>query len=66
MKLFRVTCCCFVLFLSLVVFAQVPWSQASAASARVTKGNVEALLHARIGAGGIYFPSAYSRDLFGN
>jgi hypothetical protein len=44
MKLFRITCCCFVLFLSLVVFAFVPRSQASAASGRVTKGDVESIL----------------------
>jgi hypothetical protein len=46
MKLFRVTCCCFVLLLSLLVFAFVPLSKASAASGRVTQGDVEAILHA--------------------
>lgn len=46
MKLFRVTCCCCVLFLSLVVFAPLSGSQASAASGLVTKGDVEAILHA--------------------
>ena len=46
MKLFRVICCLFVLLLSLIVFAFVPRSQASAASGLVTKGDVEAILHA--------------------
>lgn len=57
MKLFRVTCCLFVLLLSLVVFALVPRTQASAASGRVTRGDVEAILHADPdgGSGGILF-----------
>jgi hypothetical protein len=46
MKLFRVSCCLFVLLLSLVAFAFIPRSQASAASGLVTKGDVEAILHA--------------------
>jgi hypothetical protein len=46
MKLFRVTCCCGMLILSLVVFALPPGSQASAASGLVTQGDVEAILHA--------------------
>ena len=57
MKLFRITCCCFVLLLSLAVFAFVPLSKASAASGRVSQGDVEAILHAAPngGAGGIVF-----------
>jgi hypothetical protein len=53
MKLFRITCCLIVLLLSLVAF--VPLSQASAASGRVTKGDVEAILHAVTSGGGILF-----------
>lgn len=45
MKLFRVICCCFVLLLSLVVFGLFHGFQASAASGRVTKGDVESILH---------------------
>jgi hypothetical protein len=57
MKILRVTCCLFVLLLSLVAFAFVPRSQASAASGRVTQGDVEAILHAAPngGSGGIIF-----------
>jgi len=55
MKLFRVSCCLLVLLLSLVAFAFVPRSQASAASSRVTKGDVEAILHALTSGGGILF-----------
>jgi hypothetical protein len=55
MKLFRITCCCFVMLLSLVVFALIPGSQASAASGRVTKGDVEAILHTVTSGGGILF-----------
>jgi hypothetical protein len=46
MKLFRVTCCLFVLLLSLIVFVFIPRSQASAASGLVTHGDVEKILHA--------------------
>jgi hypothetical protein len=52
MKLFRITCSLLVLLLSLVVFAFVPLSQASAASGRVTKGDVESILHAAVTSGG--------------
>jgi hypothetical protein len=55
MKFFRITCCFFVLLLSLVVFSFVPRSQASAASGLVTKGDVEAILHAGSSGGGIMF-----------
>ncbi len=55
MKLFRVSCCLLVLLLSLVAFAFVPRSQASAASGRVTEGDVEAILHATTSGGGIIF-----------
>jgi len=55
MKLFRVSCCLMVLLLSLIVFAFVPRSQASAASGRVTKGDVEAILHAAYSGGEIIF-----------
>ncbi len=55
MKLFRVTCCLFVLLLSLVVFTLVPGSKASAASGRVTQGDVEAILHAVWSGGAILF-----------
>ncbi len=55
MKLLRITCCCFVLLLSVVVFALVPGSQASAASGRVTKGDVEAILQTVTSGGGILF-----------
>jgi hypothetical protein len=55
MKLFRIACCCFVLLLFLAVFAFVPRSQASAASGRVTKGDVESILHAVTSGGGILF-----------
>ena len=55
MKFFRITCCFFVLLLSLVVFSFVPRSQASAASGLVTKGDVEAILHAGTSGGGIMF-----------
>jgi hypothetical protein len=48
-------CCCFVLLLSLLIFAFVPRSQASAASVRVTQGDVEAILHAVSSGGGIRF-----------
>ena len=54
MKLLRVTYCLFILLLSLVAFALVPGSHASAASGRVTQGDVEAILHAGLG-GGIIF-----------
>jgi len=54
MKLFRVSCCLLVLLLSLLAFTFVPRSQASAASGLVTKGDVEAILHAGLG-GGIIF-----------
>ncbi len=57
MKITRVTCCCFVLLLSLVAFAFVPRSQASAASGRVTYGDVEAILHAAFSAGLVIFHS---------
>ena len=53
MKLFRIMFSLVVLLLSLVVFAFVPLSQASAASSRVTKGDVEAILHAVTSGGGI-------------
>ena len=53
MKLLRVTCCLFVLLLSLVAFAFVPGSQASAASGRVTKGDAEAILQPVTSGGGI-------------
>jgi hypothetical protein len=55
MKLLRITCCCCVLLLSLVVFAFVPGSQASAASGRVTKGDVEAILQTVTSGGAILF-----------
>ncbi len=56
MKLFRITCSLVVLLLSLVAFAFVPLSQASAASGLVTKGDVEAILHAAdIDGGAILF-----------
>jgi hypothetical protein len=55
MKLLRVTCCLLVLLLSLIVFAFVPRSQASAASGLVTKGDVEAILQAPYKAGDIIF-----------
>jgi hypothetical protein len=55
MKLFRITYCCFVLLLSLVVFALFPGSQASAASGLVTQGDVESILHAVTSGGGILF-----------
>src|SRR2546421_12506179 len=55
MKLFRITCCLFVLLLSLVAFAFVPRSQASAASGRVTKGDVEAILQTVTSGGAILF-----------
>ncbi len=55
MKLFRIMFSLVVLLLSLVVFAFVPLSQASAASSRVTKGDVEAILHAVTSGGGIRF-----------
>jgi len=55
MKLFRVPGCLLVVLLSLIVFAFVPGSQAFAASGRVTKGDVEAILHAVTGGGGILF-----------
>jgi hypothetical protein len=55
MKLFRVTCCLFVLLLSLVAFALVPGFHASAASGQVTKGDVEAILHTVANGGAIFF-----------
>jgi hypothetical protein len=55
MKLLRITCCGFVLLLSLVVFTLVHGSQASAASGLVTKGDVEAILHTVTSGGGILF-----------
>lgn len=55
MKLFRITCSLVVLLLSLVAFAFVPLSQASAASGLVTQGDVEAILHAVTSGGGILF-----------
>jgi len=55
MKLFRVSCCLLVLLLSLLAFTFVPRSQASAASGLVTKGDVEAILHAGTSGGGIMF-----------
>jgi hypothetical protein len=55
MKLFRITCSLVVLLLSLVAFVFVPLSQASAASGRVTKGDVEAILHTVTSGGGILF-----------
>jgi hypothetical protein len=55
MKFFRVSCCLLVLLLSLLAFTFVPRSQASAASGSVTKGDVEAILHAVTSGGGILF-----------
>lgn len=55
MKITRVTCCLFVLLLFLVAFAFVPRSQASAASGRVTQGDVESILHAAWKGGAILF-----------
>ena len=49
MKLFRIFCTLLVLLLSLVVFAFVPLSQASAASGRVTQGDPAPLLWIRPG-----------------
>lgn len=55
MKFFRITCCLFVLLLSLVAFTFVPWSQASADSGLVTQGDVEAILHTVPSGGAILF-----------
>jgi hypothetical protein len=55
MKLFRVSCCLIVLLLSLLAFAFVPRSQASAASGLLSKGDAEAILHAWTSGGGILF-----------
>ncbi len=54
MKITRVTCCLFLLLLFLVAFAFVPRSQASAASGRVTQGDVVAILHAGWSAGIVF------------
>lgn len=55
MKLLRVTCFLLVVLLSLVAFAFVPRSQASAASGQVTKGDVEAILYGGASGGAILF-----------
>ncbi len=55
MKLFGVTCCLCVLLLSLVAVAFTPRSHATAASGRVTHGDVEAILHASFSGGAILF-----------